>query len=172
MGWGNGGILAYRLALETPDEITAIAAVSANLPTEDINECRTLGKPIATLIMHGTRDPIGPYEGGVTRWLRISVRSTQATAEYFVRLNGQTSPPKTTRLPHLDPSDPTSVDRTVWNDAGKREVVLFTIHGGGGPVPKARFSTEYYIVDLGQATGDLDGPAEIWEFFARQRALK
>ena len=169
MGWSNGGSMAYRLASEIPDEITAIAAVTANGPMDDANDCRVSGKPMPVLIMNGTSDPIVPFGGGRSTTSGATVRSTQATADYFVKLNGQTSPPKTTRLPHRDPSDPTSVDRTVWNDAGKPEVVLVTVNGGGHTVPIAKFSTVSIMgMQLGQATGDLDGPAEILEFFARQ----
>ena len=176
LGWSNGGYLTFRLASELPDEITAIAAVSANLPTDDNNDCRALGKPIPVLIMNGTSDPLNPYNGGeqfVVGVSRGTVRSAQASAEYFAKLNGQTTP-KTTRLPHKDPSDPTFVDRTIWNDAGKPEVVLYTINGGGHVVPLGKFSasTVFMGVQLGQATGDLDAPAEIWDFFARQRPLK
>ena len=167
MGYSSGGDMAYRLALEMPDEITAVAAIGANLPTDDNFDCRASGKPIPVLIMHGTSDSINPYNGGVTS--TGTVRSTQATAEYFAKLNGQTSPSKTTRLPHLDSSDPTSVDRTVWNDAGKPEVVLVAVNGGGHviPQPKAAFPS-----NLGRTNKDLNGLVEIWDFFARQRERK
>jgi hypothetical protein len=140
---------------------------------DDANDCRVSGKPIPVLIMNGTSDPIVPFGGGRSTTSGATVRSTQATAEYFVKLNGQTSPPKTTRLPHRDPSDPTSVDRTIWNDAGKPEVVLVTVNGGGHTMPIAKFSTVSIMgLQLGLATGDLDGPAEIWDFFARQGSVQ
>jgi polyhydroxybutyrate depolymerase len=167
MGMSDGGDMAYRLALEVPDEITAIAAIGANLPTDDNNGCHASGKPIPVLIMNGTSDSLNPYNGGNS--MSGALLSTQASAEYFAKLDGQTSPPKTTRLPHRDASDPTSVDRTVWNDAGKPEVVLYTINGGGHVFPLGKFSTVYYDgMNFGQTTGDLDAPVEIWEFFARQ----
>ena len=167
MGYSSGGDLAYRLALEIPDEITAIAAVAANLPTEDNNGCRASGKPIPVLIMNGTSDGINPYNGGATSM--GMVRSAQASAEYFAKANGQTTPPKTTRLPHQDPADPTSADRTVWNDAGKPEVVLYTINEGGHTVPQPKV---VFPSNLGRTNKDLNGLVEIWEFFARQRERK
>jgi len=148
MGWSNGGSMAYRLAFEIPDEIAAIAAVTASVPTDDTFDCRVSGKPMPTLIINGTSDQLVPYEGG-RLFSGATVRSTQASAEYFVKLNGQASPPKTTRLPHRDPSDPTSVDRTVWDDAGKPEVVLVTVNGGGHTIPIAKFS-QYIPLGVGQ----------------------
>jgi polyhydroxybutyrate depolymerase len=162
MGYSQGGDMSYRLALEIPDEITAIAAIGANLPTEDKNDCRASGKPIPVLIMNGTADLINPYNGGVNA-IGATLRSVQATAEYFAKLNRQINPPKTTRLPHQDSSDPTSVDRTVWNDSDKPEVVLVTINEGGHTIPQPK---------MGPTNKDLNGLVEIWEFFARQPSRK
>jgi polyhydroxybutyrate depolymerase len=134
--------------------------------------CRFSGKAIPVLIMNGTGDPYQPYNGGLHTVFGTQlspVLSTRASAEYFAKLNGQISPPKTTRLPHQNPSDPTSVDRTVWNDAGKPEVVLVTINEGGHLLPQSKGA---WPANYGRTTFDVDGPAEIWEFFARQRPLK
>ena len=168
MGYSQGGDMAYRLALELPDEITAIAAIGANLPAEDKNDCRSSGKPIPVLIMNGTADLMNPYNGGVDV-IGAALRSVQATAEYFAKLNGQTSSPKTTRLPHQDPSDPTSVDRIVWSDTGKPEVILVRINEGGHTVPQPKI---VFPSNTGRTNKDLNGLVEIWEFFARQRSLK
>ncbi|MBI4789708.1 MAG: nuclear transport factor 2 family protein [Chloroflexi bacterium] len=167
MGFSQGGDMSYRLALEIPDEITAIATIGANLPTDDNNQCRASGKPIPVLIMSGTNDSLMPYNGGYA--IQGDVRSVQATAEYFAKLNGQTSPPKTTRLPHQDPSDPTSVDRIVWSDAGKPEVILVRINEGGHTVPQPKI---VFPSNTGRTNKDLNGLMEIWEFFARQRPLR
>ena len=64
MGYSNGGHMAYRLALEMPERITAIAAVAANMPTDDNCDCRKSGRPIPVMIMNGTKDPINPNGGG------------------------------------------------------------------------------------------------------------
>jgi polyhydroxybutyrate depolymerase len=166
MGYSNGGYMSYRLALELPEDITAIAVVASSLPTEDSSDCRAAGKPIPVLIMNGTGDFLNPYNGGPGKF--GAVRSLQASAEYFAKLNGQTNSPKTTRLPHPNPSDPTFVDRTIWNDAGKPEVVLITIDGGGHVVPQSKYA---WPSDYGRVTKDLEGPVEIWDF-SRQRSLK
>ena len=168
MGYSSGGALAYRLALELPEGITAVAAIGANLPTEDNFDCRASGKPIPVLIMNGTADLFNPYNGGVDA-IGAALRSVQATAEYFAKLNGQTSSPKTTRLPHQDPSDPTSVDRIVWSDTGKPEVILVRINEGGHTVPQPKI---VFPSNTGRTNKDLNGLVEIWEFFARQRSLK
>lgn len=153
MGFSNGGHFAYRLAVELTDEIAAVAVVAANFPTDDGSDCRASGKPIPILIINGTSDPLNPYNGGLANF-GASVRSARNTGEYFAELNGQTSPPTISRQ---DTTGPTSIERTVWNDPGKPEVDLVTVIGGTHTIP---------ICSL------LDGPAEIWDFFSRQRPLQ
>jgi polyhydroxybutyrate depolymerase len=160
-GHSMGGQLAFRLAFEIPDEIAAIAAVASSLAVEDGLDCHISGEAIPVLIMNGTSDPFMSYGGGLHTLFGTQMpafRSTLASAEYFAKLNGQTSPPKTTRLPHENPSDPTYVDRTVWNDTGKPEVVLVTINGGGHLLPQSKYP---WPNDYGVVTSDLEGPVEI-----------
>ncbi len=148
MGFSNGAHFVYRLAVEAPDALAAVAAISANFSTDENSDCRPVGKPIPIMILLGTADPLNPYHGGLA-YRGATVRSAEATAEYFARLNGQTQPPRTT---HLE-TTPLTVDRLVWDAPGKPEVVLVSINGGVHEVPRFSF---------------LDGPAEIWDFFAAQ----
>lgn len=59
-GFSAGGAMAYRLASEAPGRVAALAVVSGGMPFTD---CRPWG-PLRLLIMHGTDDPVIPYEGG------------------------------------------------------------------------------------------------------------
>lgn len=167
MGYSNGGHLAYRLALEMPERIAAIAAVAANLPADENCDCVKSDRPVPVLILNGTRDPINPFNGGNVRLFGFANRgrviSARASAEYFARLNGHRSEPRVAlrgdRLP---------VEITNWQDPGRPEVVLATIQGGGHVVPQPRYSAPPF---LGRTTHAVNGPEEIWEFFARQRPL-
>lgn len=173
LGYANGGQMAFRLAFEAPERFAAIAAVGASLPTKDQSLCMESGEPIPALLLNGTADPINPYEGGIVALARIgdrgTVMSAADSAEYLALLDGQTSPPMVTRLPHRDPRDPTSVERTDWVMPGRPEVVLDTVREGGNVVPQAVYRPPRL---LGLVTRDLDGPAEIWSFFARQAPRK
>lgn len=164
-GHSFGGQMAFRLAIERPDEFAGIAAISSNLPVPADNECAVSGMPVPAMIMNGTDDPVNPYRGGrsgggVTGG---SVLSTEATADFFVRLNGASDPPQVTRLAHQDDSDPTWVERAAWTNSGHEAVVLYTIHAGGHVVPQPYF---HYPSTVGRQTKDLDAPAAIWAFFA------
>ena len=106
---------------------------------------------------------MNPFDGGQVPE-RGAVLSTKETAVYFARLDGQQAP-TTTRLSHRDPRDPTFVERTDWAWPGHAEVVLDAIHGGGHLIPQTETPMP---ARLGPMTHDLDGPAEMWSFFARQ----
>jgi polyhydroxybutyrate depolymerase len=162
-GHSMGGQLTYRLALEHPTEFAAIAAISSNLPASDNMECQPANMPMPVMVINGTADPVNPYNGGATRGnSRGKVLSTDATMQYFAKLNGLADPPEITRLPHKNENDRTWVERVSWTAPGKPSVVLYTIHGGGHVVPQPYFRFPRVV---GPQTEDLDAPAVIWDFF-------
>ena len=163
-GWSNGGQLAYRLALEKPEQFAAVASISASRPTTDNLACTPTDKPMAVMIINGTSDPINPFNGGEVRLGFSSlgnVLSSRETGQYFARLNGITKEPVTMRLPHRTPSDPTSVDQISWSEPGKPPVTLYAVNGGGHVVPNRSFDFG------GGQTRDLDAPVVIWDFFSK-----
>jgi polyhydroxybutyrate depolymerase len=169
MGYSNGGQMAYRMALEHPDEVTAIAAVAANLPTLDNCICRDTQRPIAAMIVNGTNDPINPYDGGPQGWFGFSggtVRSAVATATYFSHRAGYRSEPTVRRYPELDGNQQTWVERATWDAPDLPEVSLYTVHGGGHTIPQAQYRLRRL---LGPTDADIDTMEETWKFFQRQR---
>src|SRR2546423_1640856 len=134
-GHSNGGQLTYRLAMERPQEFAGIAAISASIPTPDNLACTPSDVAIPAMVINGTADPINPFGGGMVTlgpFAKLgTVISTRATAEYFAKINGQTEPPVTVKLPHQNPNDPTSVEQTSWQTPGKPPVVMYAVHEGG-----------------------------------------
>jgi len=100
-GYSNGGHMAFRLAMEAPDEIAAVAAVAASLPTPDDSSC-----PLQAA------DPINPYQGGIVTLFgfasRGSVMSSMASAQNFAERNRITSPPARGQLPKGFSAEPRS----------------------------------------------------------------
>jgi polyhydroxybutyrate depolymerase len=173
MGYSNGGHLAYRLALELPERVTAIAVVGANLPTDENCDCQKAGRPIPVMVMNGTRDPINPYHGGSVTLFgfanRGAVLSARQSAEYFVHLNELEVQPEVSRLAPQGGSSSASVETLTWHAVGKPEVALVSIKGGGHVVPQPAYRAPFLF---GQTSRTLDGPEVIWNFFARQRPLE
>ncbi|WP_394824830.1 alpha/beta hydrolase family esterase [Pendulispora albinea] len=167
VGWSNGGHFCFRLAFEVPEAIRAIAAVSANLPTEDNCDCTRRGQPLSALIMNGTRDPLNPHGGGLVTIFgfgrRGTVVSSGETARSFASWAGITSEPRVERFPSRDAA--LWVERQTWSSGAGIEVVLDTVHGGGHVVPQRAVRAERI---LGPTNLDFDGPGAIWSFFARR----
>jgi hypothetical protein len=46
----------FRLAMETPDEIAAVAAVAASLPRDDDSSCPLQGRTSGGMLINGTAD--------------------------------------------------------------------------------------------------------------------
>ena len=166
MGYSNGAQMAMRVALEAPDMVAAIAAVSANLPVAENSVCGHKDKPVAVLLMDGTGDPVNPFKGGEVNLGKLGSRgvvmSTEETATYWAMLAGYVGEAETDTLPHRDPADPTSVKVLDWHEPGMKPVIVFVIEGGGHVVPNPNFQFPPF---LGKVTRDLDAPQIIWRFF-------
>ncbi len=102
-GWSNGAQLAYRLALEYPEDFAGVAAISASVPVKENLDCGQAGKPIPVMIVNGTADPINPFRGGMVNLGGAklgNVLSSEDTAKYWAKLLGVTAPPQIATLPH------------------------------------------------------------------------
>ena len=60
MGHSNGGMMAYRLACDLSEKITAVAVVAGALVDDTCNPT----KPVPLIHLHGDLDPTVPYQGG------------------------------------------------------------------------------------------------------------
>ncbi len=166
-GYSSGGQMAFRLALEAPQLVAAIATTAANLPPPANCSCPPDDGPTPrVLLVAGTQDPISPYNGGQVTLFGFGSRglvlSATATAEQFARRNGLLAPPTTSTLPHQRASDPTVVESLTWVRNEEPWVTLYTVRGGGHVVPQPRYRFGRL---LGRTTGDLDMPAQAIAFF-------
>ena len=167
MGWSNGGQLGYRFALERANLFAGVAAISASLPLPANLACTPSGAAMPVMIINGTEDPINPFDGGdvMLGFTNLGpVYSSRETGQYWAKLNGITSAPEMKTLPHKVAADPSHVQSFTWSKEGKPTVVLYAVQGGGHVVPTG---TPQMWGGLGLATGDLDAPAVIWDFFSK-----
>lgn len=153
-GWSNGAQLAYRLALEHPEDFAGVAAVSASVPVKQNLDCGQTDKPIPVMIVNGTADPINPYRGGMVNLGGAklgNVLSSEDTARYWAKLLGVTAMPVAAKLPHI--GGPTNVSSLTWSKDGVPVVMHYSVQNGGHAMPLK-----------GE---DLDSPVAIWEFFSK-----
>ncbi len=171
VGYSNGGQMVMRLVHEVPGLLAGAAVLSATMPTPEsfvVPGGTSEVVPMPVLLVHGTKDPIVPYQGGsMSWWARRAFKvggttlSMPATAEYFARRNGIGTAPRTTRSQPAAASGRTWVEQVDHEEPGRHPVRLLTVHGGGHTIPgpgKAPFV-------LGRTNHDVSAAAAVAEFF-------
>ena len=94
-GFSNGGYLSFLLACKLNDKITAIAPVAATMTPTTFGDC-TPQHATPILQVHGTNDPLVPYNGSV---ISLSVKKV---LEYWINYNNCNSTPIITNIEHDD----------------------------------------------------------------------
>jgi polyhydroxybutyrate depolymerase len=173
-GMSNGGHMALRLALESPQRFAAVAAVAGGMPAT--SECTSQNTPISVLLMNGTDDPICPYDGGAVgirkeNGERGTVTSIDAAVSSFVSANVANVDATVVSFPAADSGS--SVTR-MQHCCGQQstEVVLYRIDGGGHTEPsqKERYGAIFRQV-VGTQNADIEAVDEMWAFFKDKRRL-
>lgn len=141
-GMSMGGMFSHRLAIELSDRIAAIAPVSGTLPERMAAQVPNGKMPV--LMLHGTADPIVPYQGGLvgpqnfvqTGRLNVSNLSVEETARYWAKENGCQLEPVTAKTIDSNSSDGTKVIVTHYKAAdGINDVWVYTVEDGGHTWP-------------------------------------
>ena len=153
-GLSKGAAMTYRLACERPNKITAIAPVAGGLAERLMRSCAEASRrPIPLLVMHGTADPIVPFDSG----------ELEGNVQYWIRRNGCMLTPVVTRLPDVDPTDGarTRVE-SYGNCKDGADVALYAIEGGGHHWPGG---DQPLRLGMGNFSRDFDAGVVIWDFF-------
>ncbi|MET7419980.1 alpha/beta fold hydrolase [Dactylosporangium sp. NPDC005555] len=131
IGHSNGGFMAYRMACEHADTVTAIVSL-AGAVADDAAECAP-SRPVGILQIHGTADGTIRYDGGMNGGQPYP--SAAVGVERWRRYNGcsdQVAPP--TAPLDLDSSLPGAETTVTAYRAGCRaggQVTLWSIPDGG-----------------------------------------
>jgi len=169
IGFSLGGQMVIRLIHELPELLAGAAVIGSAQPTPDnFNIDHDAQGQLPVITMHGTADPLAPFQGGpVTvhgRLARGQHLSAPATAAYFAARNGITTEPRVTRLPHIgDFGKPTTITRYDYSADGVAPVRFYAIGGGGHVIPNPRHRPSQWF--MGPTTGDVVAAEVIAEFF-------
>ena len=87
-GYSNGGMMSFGMACYRGDRIAAVASVSGTMLDDTRARC-TPTHPTAVITLHGTDDPILPYEGGE------GLRSAEGIIDYWTDFNQISAEPET-----------------------------------------------------------------------------
>lgn len=150
-GISNGGQLAYRLATERAARFAAIAPVAASMMNDG-----TPAAPVSVLHIHGTRDRMIPFGGGVGErsLTRVTNPPVREVIDRWRRIAGADDHPTIEHRP------PATIE--TWTAPDGTEIVLCSIERGGHiwPGPHTR---------LRSVASAFDATPFVWTFFARHR---
>lgn len=152
IGYSNGGQLIHRIVREAPGLLAGAVVVAAGLPVdEDFALAGVAPDRIPMLIVHGTADPVVPYDGGETKLLgrsKGSVRSALATAQAYAGDGAE---------PALSHTEDGGVTRLDWPG-----VRLVSQRGTGHVIPNRTTRPPF----VGPSHADLDLGEEVQAYFA------
>ena len=162
-GASNGGMMAQLMGCRHSDVFAAIAPVMGSFEKINADGCAP-DRPLSVLLIHGTEDPIVPYEGGLREGPRSPLYlSAASNAAHWAGYGECTGDPVTTLVPPVEgQTGPILLTRYPGCEPGI-EVALCTVTGGGHTWPG---STENYSEDLvGPTSYALNASEYIWAFF-------
>jgi polyhydroxybutyrate depolymerase len=165
-GFSNGAFFSQRLACAMTADFAAVASVSGQMSQALSLACKPT-RPISMLLVHGTADPIVPYDGGSVQGARGNpLLSVAATAAFWEHADVCPGGGASVKLPDASPADGTHVRREAHTGcAAGTEVTLYTIKHGGHTWPDGPQYDQVFII--GKVSRALDASATIWEFLAR-----
>lgn len=161
-GASAGGMMIQAFACFS-DRFAGIAPVMGSM-TRTYAETRRPTKKIPILIMHGTADPVVPYNGGETYagpGMKPVFLSAEENAQWWAMQFGCTDEPEITRLPDSNPQDKFYTE--VYHYPCEPAVVLYKIYGGGHTWPGNKNWYPSFIV--GDTAPEPNASKVIWEFF-------
>lgn len=174
-GASNGGMMAHRLLIETPERFAAAAGFVTALPA-DVPLARP-PLPTPLLILNGTEDPLVLWQGGMIPGRRGRTKSVEDTLGWWVEANRADPARKVEKpLPDLDADDGCRIFSTFYPAAeGGAPVLFLKVEGGGHCMP----SRNHHLADnfivrrwIGPECRDAEGAELAWDFmsqFQRER---
>jgi polyhydroxybutyrate depolymerase len=169
-GFSNGGSMVTRLSHEVPGLFAAVAILSSTQPAPgNFAPSTDARRPLPVLLIHGTEDPVSPYDGGAAGLFGSSSRgehlSVRQSAAYWARRNGIVDAPRISELPRTGRDD-TFVRRVEYAQVGREPVVLLEVVGGGHTIPgRTRRAPRI----MGRTSHQVNGVDEVAAFFRLSR---
>jgi polyhydroxybutyrate depolymerase len=164
-GFSNGAFFTQRLACAMAADFAAVASVAGQMSQALSKVCKP-ARPISVLLVHGTADPIVPYDGDSEPGSRGTLLSVAATADFWKHADACPGRGESVNLPDASPDDGTHIRReTHAGCAAGTEVTLYTVKHGGHTWPDGPQYDQ--VSNIGKVSHALDASAAIWEFLAR-----
>jgi polyhydroxybutyrate depolymerase len=170
-GHSNGGMMAYRLAINASERVAAIAPVAGAMQAASFPPAR----PVAVLHIHSLDDPRALYAGGLGppfpgTQSRVTHRAVEPELRRWVTHDRCPAEPRTVEqrtTPSRGGPDHTAT-LLVWAPcAGGTEVQLWKLTVAGHGWPGGHVLLPEKI--MGPETVTIDAALEVWRFVSRFR---
>jgi polyhydroxybutyrate depolymerase len=169
-GLSSGGSMCFTLAGRLSEKIASIATVGSTIFEDMLPELKPK-VPLSVLHIHGTKDPVIPWQGGNTSNIKafsggaaVRVFSVAEIIKFWVDSNRCMSTPDITQLPDNNARDGTKVKIEKYSGGTNgTEVVLYAVEEGGHTWPDSK--NPQYEVATGKICHDFDASEAIWQFF-------
>jgi polyhydroxybutyrate depolymerase len=165
-GISNGGFMSSRLGCELSAKIAATAVDAASIEQNTVFSSCNPGRPVPTLYIQGTLDPLVPFTGGtvVGGAGGAIVSHAQAIAKW-IAINGCSTTPVVNNLPDIANDGTTITQRIYTGGTNGSEVVSYVILNGGHTWPQGLQYLPEAII--GKTSQDMNACQVIWDFFKR-----
>ncbi|MCB0587793.1 MAG: T9SS type A sorting domain-containing protein [Phaeodactylibacter sp.] len=171
-GLSNGGAMSHLLACQLSDRIAAVASVAGPILEPVFEDNCNLDRPIPILHIHGTADPVVPFEGGPVIIPGYLAPPVEDYVQFWVNQNNCQGDPAVEIVPDINTADSSTVEIRRYNNCDQgSEVWYYRIDNGshvwpGGPAVPPGF--EFLGTNVNQ---DIHASVEIWNFFNRHRII-
>jgi polyhydroxybutyrate depolymerase len=162
-GFSNGGFMTQRLGCDLADRFAAVAPVAGTLGTQVT--CHP-SRPVSVLEIHGTADPVVPYDGGrmtIERGGASTIVSAPAMVERWRAIDGCHTQPTRSDIDTAD--DGTAVTAMTSSPCTDGTAVAFySVAGAGHTWPGGHQYLPTALV--GRTSQDVVASDVIWTFFS------
>ena len=172
-GASNGGMMTFRLLMETPEPFAAAATFVSALPKAG-GRLHAPARATPLLLANGTLDPLILWNGGSIAGGRGETRSVADTVQWWLAANkAGPAPAEPILLPDQDSQDGCTIERRDHAALpGGAPVVTLTLRGGGHNLPSARYAiADNWLVRryIGPVCRDAEGTELVWAFLSPYR---
>lgn len=163
-GSSNGGMMTYRLSVDIPEKIAAIAPFISTI-SPSVAQQFPHARPIPIIITSGTADSVIRWDGGPVRVTRTpQLLSANKNVEYWISRNRTKRIPEISTLPDVEPGDNSTVE--IQRYKGKYDVVLYKIIGGAHQHPTLREAGKPLVAGKNM---DYNSFETVWDFMMKYK---
>ena len=150
-GYSNGGYFSFELACQLSNRIAAIGAVAGTMSSQTYTACNP-SHPTPVVTIHGTADATVNYSGGSPS----NSKSLASVNTYWSTYNNTIAAPVVSNMPNINPSDGSTVEKSVYSTSNNCvSIEHYKVIGGGHDWPGS------------WGNMDINASSVIWNFVSK-----